>query len=167
MNAYNLILAMITTGGYKLAEIQAKIKRMFLIGDITEEQFEELMQRSVQGATPDGERPEMLQLIETLAVQVADLEARVAILEGGTVEPGTGTDPDAPAYPVWEPWDGISSKYQPGAIVWHSGKLWRSDYPGQNVWEPGAVGTKGMWIEWVEDEPGSEVVEDDPGNVSL
>lgn len=40
----------------------------------------------------------------------------------------------------WEPWDGLSDKYQPGAIVSHGGKVWESTYDGQNVWEPGAVG---------------------------
>ena len=141
MTAYDILKSQTAAGGYKLAEIQTRIKRMFLIGDITEEQFEELIQRSVQGASPDAERPETLQLIYSLADRIAALEARLNAMDNDEPEP------EEPAYPEWVPWDGISSDYQPGAIVQHNGKLWRSDYSGQNVWEPGTVGTKGLWVE--------------------
>ena len=155
MNAYNLILTMINAGGYKLAEIQTKIKRMFLIGDITEEQFEDLMQRSIDGATPEGERPELLQLIEALADRIGSLEYHLRALEEYIYD-GSADDDSLPESTVeaieWKPWDGISNDYQPGSIVWHNGKQWRSDYPGQNVWEPGTVGTQGMWVELVEEQ---------------
>ena len=52
-------------------------------------------------------------------------------------------------YPAWAAWDGISDKYQFGAIVSHNGKLWKSVYAGQNVWEPGVAGiNERFWVEY-------------------
>ena len=63
--------------------------------------------------------------------------------QGGATEPSD--------YDDWQAWDGISDKYQYGAIVRHTGKLWFSNYKGQNVWEPGAPGTETLWVEYKEE----------------
>ena len=61
-----------------------------------------------------------------------------------------GTEAD---YEDWQqPIAGITNKYQQGAIVRHNGKLWQSAYPGQNVWEPGVLGTETLWVEYASDE---------------
>lgn len=62
------------------------------------------------------------------------------VLESGDTEP---VEPQEPAVviPEWEPWDGISTDYQTGAVVAHSGKYWQNVLSGmQNTWEPGGVG---------------------------
>ena len=71
----------------------------------------------------------------------------MAALTGG--ESG-GTEAD---YEDWQqPIAGLTDKYQHGAIVQHNGKLWKSTYNGQNVWEPGAVCTEALWVEYVSEE---------------
>lgn len=136
---YNLIKSVIANGGYKLSEIQYKAKKMYLMGDITEAQFDELMALASGGANPDAERPEVMEMLRALSDRIDEIEKRIG---GG----------DAPVpeeeYEDWKPWDGISNKYQYGAIVRHNGKLWESTFTGQNVWEPGTVGTESMWREY-------------------
>ena len=134
---YEVIKSVIAAGDYKLAEMLYKIKKLYALGDITEEQMDELLIRAVVGASADAERPENLELIRNLSAKVAALESRVAALEG--IENG------GEEYPVWKQWDGISNDYQPGAVVTHNGRLWESVFAGQNVWEPGAAGTEAMW----------------------
>lgn len=136
---YNLIKSVINAGGYKLAEIQYKAKKLYLMGDITENQLDELMILASGGVNPDAERPEVLDMLHTLSARITALEKRI---DGGD-------EPAPEGYEEWKPWDGISDKYQPGAIVQHGGKLWESVYAGQNVWEPGAVGTESLWREYV------------------
>ena len=148
---FNLIKNAISNGGYKLSEIQYKIKKLFLLGDLTEKQMDELLTLASGGVSTDAERPETLAMIQTLAAEIEALKARVLALEsaGGESSGDDTTDPEQPAYPAWKPWDGLSSDYQNGAIVSHNGELWLSVFAGQNVWEPGTAGTESLWVKHV------------------
>lgn len=138
---YNIIENIIRAGDYKLTEMQHKIKKLYLLGDLTEEQTDQLLTLAAGHVSTDGERPAILAMLQSVGSKIEALTDRVAKLEGSSPDEG-GT---AEGYPAWEPWDGISSNYQHGAIVSHHGKLWRSDFTGQNVWEPGAPGTEALW----------------------
>lgn len=134
---FNIVKSVISAGGYKLAEIQPRIKKMYMLGDITEAQMDQLLDMASGGVSTDAERPEVLDMIRSLSERVDALEA---ILKDA--EPET----DANTYPNWVSWDGISKNYPLGAIVRHNGQLWESVFNGQNVWEPGAAGTGGLWV---------------------
>ena len=134
---YNVLKAVISAGGYKLSEIQYKVKKLYATGDLTEEQMDELLALASGGISADAERPEVLEMLKSLSDRIEVLEKKLT----------PGDDPEEPAeYEKWQPWDGISNKYQYGAIVSHGGKLWQSNYEGQNVWEPGAPGTETLWV---------------------
>jgi hypothetical protein len=135
---YNLIKTVINNGGYKLTDIQYKAKKLYMMGDITEEQLDEVLRLASAGVNPSAERPEVLDMLKSLSDRIEAIEKRL----DGDITPDTGE------YEVWTPWDGISDKYQQGAIVEHNGKVWISEYNGQNVWEPGAVGTDALWREY-------------------
>ena len=137
---YDILKSVISAGDYKLAEIQHKIKKLFALGDLTEEQLDELVALATAGATPDSERPAVLAMLQSLAARIEALEKA----QGGATEPSN--------YEDWQIWDGISDKYQPGAIVNPNGKLWKSTFAGQNVWEPGTVGTEALWVEYKPEE---------------
>ena len=138
---YEIVKSVITAGDYKLADIQHKVKKLFVMGDLTEEQADELLAMASQGVSVDAERPETLQMIQTLAGEIKTLKERVTALEGGK-------DEEEAVYPAWKAWDGLSTDYQKGAIVSHNGELWQSVFNGQNVWEPGAVGTESLWVKY-------------------
>lgn len=136
---FDIIKSVISDGGYKLTEIQHKIKKLYMLGDLTEAQMEELLALASGGVSTDAERPETLKLIQTLSDKITALEDRVKALEG------SGDDEEHPEHPAWKPWDGISSDYQKGSVVSHNGKFWLSVLANQNVWEPGTVG-EDFWI---------------------
>lgn len=146
ISIYEVLKSTISGGNYKLHDVQQRIKRLFVLGDLTEEQTDELLTMASVGASADAERPETLALIQALAESINALEARVAALESGN---NSGTDDagdaEPPLYEPWKPWDGISKDYQKGAIVSHNGELWQSTLDGQNVWEPGTAGTALFW----------------------
>ena len=129
---YEIIKSVISKRGYKLAEVQHKIKKLYVLGDLTEEQADKLLTLASNGASTDAERPETIAMLQSLADRVKALEDKLADGQTGT----EGTD----EYPVWKAWDGVSTDYQQGAIVSHNGKLWKSTVEGQNVWEPGVYG---------------------------
>lgn len=147
---YDILKSVISAGGYKLADIQHKIKKLFVLGDLTEDQADELLVLASAGVSADAERPETLKLIQTLAGEIEALKERVTALEGGKED--DGEDGEQATYPEWKPWDGISNDYQIGAIVSHNGELWQSDYAGQNVWEPGTPGTEALWVKYIKEE---------------
>lgn len=146
ISIYEVLKSTISGGNYKLHDVQQRIKKLFVLGDLTDAQTEELLAMASSGASADAERPETLALIQALAENIKALEARVAALESGN-NSGTDDTGDAehPVYKPWKPWDGISKDYQKGAIVSHNGELWQSAFDGQNVWEPGAIGTGILW----------------------
>lgn len=145
---YKVMKSVISAGGYKLADIQYKVKKMYAMGDLTEEQMDELIRMASGGVSIDAERPELLAMIQTIAKDVEALKACVKALESGNVEvnPDEGEQAE---HPAWKQWDGISKDYIKGAIVSHNGELWESVYDGQNVWEPGAVDER-FWVKYVD-----------------
>ena len=88
---------------------------------------------AVRGVTLDGERPSEDERFAILSERIAKLE-EVVFAEN---------DEEIVA---WKPWDGISKDYQYGALVTHKDTIWRSDFKGQNVWEPGTIGTEALWV---------------------
>lgn len=134
---YEIIKSVISAGEYKLTEIQHKIKKMYILGDITETQMDELLRLASQGVSFKAERPDVMAMLQSLA-------ARIEALEKNKDE-----EDDIPAeYEQWTVWDGISDKYQKDSVVSHNDKIWVSVYDGQNVWEPGTAGTENLWVEY-------------------
>lgn len=143
---YNSLKAQITFGTFNVLDMQRRTQKIYAMGGLTEEQLDELYSLIAQKANPETERPETLKLIQTLFEQLGVLADRVKALESGNSEGGTD-EGDTGEYPDWEPWNGLSNQYQPGAIVNHHDQLWQSVYNGQNVWEPGVVDER-FWIHY-------------------
>ena len=146
---YDVLKSVISVGGYKLTEIQHKVKKLYILGDLTEEQMDELLAMASRGVSTDAERPETLALIHTLSAEIEALKIRVETLESGGDNGNDNTSEEQPTYPDWKTWDGISKDYQTGAVVSHKDELWESVFNGQNVWEPGAPGTESLWVKYI------------------
>lgn len=163
---YDVFKSRISAGGYKLTDIRHKIKKLYILGDLTEEQMDELLMLASAGVSTDAERPETLAMLQSLSDRVATVEAIVKALQGGNDEDNTGGDgEEIPVYPEWKPWDGISKDYQKGAVVSHNGELWESVCDVQNVWEPGVPGTESLWVKYQAPENGENVNEEVTENV--
>lgn len=147
---YEVLKSVISASGYKLTEIQHKIKKLFVLGDLDEAQMDELLAMASNGVSTDAERPETLAMIKSLSDRIAAVEASLKASEGTDDEVGNDDagDPEQPAHAEWKPWDGISNDYQKGTIVSHNGELWESMYDGQNVWQPGTAGTEALWVKY-------------------
>lgn len=137
---YNIIKTEIK-GGRKLPEVTRLINIAMGAGKLTEAQFRELNEEALAAANPDENQPDLRQMVLALEERVKALEEKNGITKPDTPE-------DGGEYPAWKPWDGISKDYQQGAIVTHNGKLWQSDFAGQNTWEPGTIGTEALWKEY-------------------
>ena len=148
MKSYDIVEMAILTGGYDLQSMAKKIDALFAADRLTEDEWQKLRKLCCDKLKPEDTRPELQEQLEYLASRVTALEAKVAALESGqSGETGGETE-----YDEWQqPIAGLTDKYQQGAIVRHNGILWQSNYPGQNVWEPGVLGTEQWWVKYTPD----------------
>ena len=125
----------IRSGSYKLADLQRKINETWAGNGLSDADKDTLLRMAAEGVTVSGEKPSDDARFAALLDRIEKLEAEVfKASDGSTIE-------------AWQPWDGISNKYQPGAVVSHKGKVWKNIHTAQNVWEPGAAGTERLWEE--------------------
>ena len=141
---YENVKNIIMSGFFKLSDMKNKIEILWLQGDLTDEQRTELITLMKEHLNPETEKPEALEMCRALKEEVESLKERVTKLENGGIapEPPVGVE-----VPVWEPWDGISNRYQYGAVVTIDQKYYLDTFRGQNTWMPGSMGTEGLWKE--------------------
>ena len=132
----NVLRNVIRNGGMPLSQVNERIETMYLSGRISSEERAELTELMHAKANPENEKGDYKALYEALAAKYNELEARVTALEAAA----GGEEAGEEIIPEWEPWNGLSDKYQHGDVVAHAGAVWRSAYAGHNVWEPGAPG---------------------------
>lgn len=125
-----------------------KIDVAWANGDITDEEKIELEQLVFQYQNPQVQAPDLTELYNRLSEKVNAMSEEIEILKASVEKlQSAGTDPADPEEPQevkiqkWEPWDGISTDYQTGAVVKHKGKYYQDVLEGmQNTWEPGVTG---------------------------
>lgn len=134
---YEIIKTIIENGIFRVNDLTNKIDTLWAESKLTDEERNQLVQMMAEHLNPASEAPELKDMYERLEARVSTLEAEVQPLKGE--EPGGGEE--SGTVPVWEPWDGISSKYQYGAVVTHNEKYFLDVLRGmQNTWEPESVG---------------------------
>ena len=152
---YEIIKSVIEGGVFKLNDLSNKIDTLWVGGKLTDEERENLISLMSEHLNPATEAPQDYELlarqIAELKETVSSLSDRITVLEGGETEP---EEPTGVVIPEWEPYDGISNKYQYGAVVTHNGKYFQDVLLGQqNVWEPESAGVdERYWKEITKEE---------------
>ena len=136
-----------------------KIDVAWANGDITDEEIYELEQLVIQYQIPQVQSPDLAELYNRLSEKCNTMAKEIEILKASVEKLQSGEESEEPQdkpvkIPKWEPWDGISDKYQTGAAVKHKGKYYQNVLEGmQNTWEPGATGVdERYWKEITKEE---------------
>lgn len=136
-----------------------KINVAWANGDITDEEKIELEQLVFQYQNPQVQAPDLAKLYSRLSEKCNAMSEEIEALKASVEKLQSGTEPVEPQEPAvlipeWKPWDGISTDYQTGAVVAHSGKYWQNVLTGmQNTWEPGTTGVdERYWKEITKEE---------------
>ena len=137
-----------------------KINVAWANGDITDEEKIELEQLVFQYQNPQVQAPDLADLYSQLSEKCNAMSEEIEILKASIEKlQSGGMEPEEPqGKPVkiqkWEPWDGISTDYQTGAVVKHKGKYYQNVLEGiQNTWEPGTTGVdERYWKEITKEE---------------
>lgn len=143
---FGIIKNIIANGMFRVNDLSEKIDTLWAESKLSDDERNQLIQMMTDHINPATEAPE-------LAERIARLEERVSALENAQTE-----EPEEPSegisVPAWEPWDGVSDKYQYGAVVTNIGKYWLDTLQNmQNTWEPGSPGVdERYWKEITKEE---------------
>lgn len=158
---YEIIKNIIENGIFRVNDLTNKIDTLWAESKLSDDERNLLVQMMTGHLNPDSEAPELKEMYERLEARVATLEEEVQALKGE--EPGGGEgEPGTVTVPAWEAWDGISNKYQYGAVVTHNGKYFLDVLQGmQNTWEPESVGVDERYWKEITKEQAEGIVSGD------
>lgn len=154
---------LIVAGGYDLADLTARIKTMYALGDLTEEQMKSLLEQAQANANPEDSYAPLAQRVTALEEWQTKANQRLDALKtngGGQSGGDTGVDEDEPADPADE-WPefvqptGAHDAYQPGDHITWNGEKYECVMDGC-VWNPGDYPSGWRKVEETEADGGDE-----------
>lgn len=118
---FETIQTVIDIGEYDLADLAQRIKTLYALGELSEEEMTQLLDSAAANADQDTMLPDMSERVGALEIRIAAVEDRVGKLEAG------GVEPDEPKEPVdeWPEWVRPTSKdtqYRKGDKVTFNGQ---------------------------------------------
>lgn len=111
----------INAGGYDLADIIERIKTLYAMGELTEDEMKQLLDSAAANADQDAMLPDVSERVGALETRIAAVEARVGKLETPGVEPGEPEEP-ADEWPQWVRPTSKDTQYHKGDKVTFNGR---------------------------------------------
>ena len=111
----------INAGGYDLADLTERIKTLYALGELSNDEMTQLLDSAAANANQDAMLPDMSERVGALETRIAAVEERVGKLEAGDVEPG---EPEQPAdeWPEWVRPTSKDTQYNKGDKVTFNGR---------------------------------------------
>ena len=111
----------INAGGYDLADLTERIKTMYAMGELSEDEMTQLLDSAAANADQDAMLPDVVERVGALETRIAEVEDRVGKLEAGGVEPGELEQP-ADEWPEWVRPTSKDTQYRKGDKVTFNGR---------------------------------------------
>ena len=111
----------INAGGYDLADLTQRIKTLYALGELSEDEMTQLLDSAAANANQDAMLPDMSERVGALETRIAAVEERVGKLEAGGVEPGEPEEP-ADEWPEWVRPTSKDTQYNKGDQVTFNGR---------------------------------------------
>ena len=111
----------INAGGYNLTDLTARIKTLYALGELSNEEMTQLLDSAAANANQDAMLPDMSERVGALETRIAAVEERVGKLETGGAEPG---EPEQPVdeWPEWVRPTSKDTQYRKGDKVTFNGR---------------------------------------------
>lgn len=111
----------INAGGYGLTDLTERIKTLYAMGELSEEEMKQLLDSAAANADQDAMLPDMSERVGALETRIAAVEERVGKLESGGVEP---EEPEEPVdeWPEWVRPTSKDAQYNKGDKVTFNGQ---------------------------------------------
>lgn len=119
----------INAGGYDLADLTERIKTMYVMGELTEEEMKQLLESAQANAKPDDSYAPLAERVKALEEWGTTVEERLTKLEtGSSTEPGD-------EWPEYKQPTGAHDAYRVGDKITYNGKHYTCVMDGC-VWPP-------------------------------
>lgn len=118
---FETIQTIINSGDYDLADLSQRIKTLYALGELSEEEMTQLLDSAAANASQDAMLPEMSERVGALETRIAAVEERVGKLEAGGVEPGEPEEP-VDEWPQWVRPTSKDTQYHKGDKVTFNGQ---------------------------------------------
>ena len=124
----------IIAGGYDLADLTERIKTMYAMGELTEDEMEQLIEQAQTNAKPDDSYAPLADRVKNIETWQREVEERLSKLETGS-----STDPEEPAdeWPEYKQPTGAHDAYHVGDKITYNSKHYTCLMDGC-VWTPDA-----------------------------
>ena len=118
---FETLQTLINAGDYDLIDLSERIKTLYAMGELTEEEMEQLLDSAAANANQDAMLPDMSERVGALETRMAAVEERVGKLETGGVEP---VEPEEPVdeWPEWVRPTSKDTQYRKGDKVTFNGR---------------------------------------------
>ena len=128
---YKVIKDVINGKAYELTDMLKKVKTLWLEGDISDAQKEELVELARENAKPENSYAPLQNQINTLFANVKELAQEILALKNGGVTPEEPTE----EYPPYVQPTGAHDAYNIGDKITYNGKKYECQMNGC-VWNP-------------------------------
>lgn len=125
----------INAGGYDLADLTQRVKTMYVMGELAEEEMKRLLEQAQANAKPDESYAPLADRVKAVEEWETTIEERLGKLESGSStdagEPGKPGD----EWPEYRQPTGAHDAYRVGDEITYDGKRYTCVYDGC-VWPP-------------------------------
>lgn len=127
----------INAGGYDLADLTQRIKTMYVMGELTDEEMKQLLEQAQTNAKPDDSYAPLADRVKAIEEWETTVEERLNKLEADS--PTNTGEPEEPAdeWPEYVQPTGAHDVYHVGDKITYNGKHYTCIYDGC-VWTPDA-----------------------------
>ena len=125
----------INAGGYDLADLTERLKTMYVMGELTEQEMKQLLEQAQTSAKPDDSYAPLAERVKAIEEWETIIEERLSKLESGS-----STDPGEPEesgdkWPEYKQPTGAHDAYRVGDKITYNGKHYTCVKDGC-VWPP-------------------------------
>lgn len=125
----------INAGGYDLADLTERIKTMYVMGELTEEEMKQLLESAQANAKPDDSYIPLADRVKAIEEWETTIDERLSKLESGlSTDPG-GSGETADGWPEYKQPTGAHDAYHVGDKITYNGKHYTC-VMGGCVWTP-------------------------------
>lgn len=116
---FETVQTIINVGGYDLADLTQRIKTLYAMGELTEDELTQLLDSAAANANQDAMLPDVSERVGALETRIAAVEERVGKLEAGGVDLG---EPEQDEWPEWVRPTSKDTQYHKGDQVTFNGR---------------------------------------------
>lgn len=126
----------INAGGYDLDDLTQRIKTLYAMDELTEDEMKQLLEQAQTNANPDDSYAPLADRVKVIEEWETTIEERLAKLEGTSTDPGEPGEP-SDEWPEYVHPTGAHDAYHVGDKITYNGKHYTCVLDGC-VWSPDA-----------------------------